>query len=97
MNEYQKLKSKVLEILAPLGFSEETPDAQTGGAGSMQCILAKGERKFMVQWDAEEGMGSVEAWLDGDWSMLESIVPEAPAEKFSECLDALCAEIKSNL
>jgi hypothetical protein len=97
MNEFQKVKSRILEILSPLGFTEEKSDTGTDGKGSMQCILAKDERKFMLQWDAEEGMGSVEAWVDRDWSMLESIVPESPAEKFAECLDSLCEELKSQL
>lgn len=94
---YQKLKSKLVEVLGPLGFAEEKPDTATDGKGSMQCILARGDKKFMVQWDGEEGMGSVEAWQDGDWAMLENIVPEAPEPKFSECLDALCEELKSLL
>jgi hypothetical protein len=96
MNEYQKMKSRILEILSPLGFTEEKSDTGTD-KGSMQCILSNGAKKFMLQWDAQEGMGSVEAWVDGDWSMLESIVPESPAEKFAECLDSLCEELRSQL
>jgi hypothetical protein len=91
---YQKIKDKVQAILAPLGFTEGKADADRG---PMSCVFAKGDQKFMVLWDAAEGMGSVEAWEDGDWAMLESIVPEAPEPKFSECLNALCDEIKSRL
>lgn len=91
---YQKMKDKVQEILAPLGFSEGKADADRG---PMSSVFSKGDKKFMVQWDGEEGMGSVEVWQDGDWTMLESIVPEAPEPKFSECLNSLCAELKLHL
>jgi hypothetical protein len=94
MNEYQKIKDKVAEILAPLGFAEGTADADRG---PMSCVFAKGEKKFMVQWDAAEGMGSVEAWEGGDWNMLESIVPESADAEFAGHLNALCAELKSHL
>lgn len=93
-NEYQKIKSKVLEVLSPLGFSEEKP---VTADGSMQCILSKGDRKFMVQWDVEENFGWVESWVDGDWVMLESIVPESPEPEFAGHLDSLIAELKSCL
>jgi hypothetical protein len=96
MNGYQKIKSRVLELLAPLGYAEEMPDT-ADGAGATQCILARGAKKFMLQWDVVEGMGSVEAWVDGDWAMLDSIVPESPEPKFSDCLNSLCEELKSHL
>lgn len=95
-NEYQKIKSKVLEVLSPLGFSEEQP-ATADGNGPLHCILAKGGRKFMVQWDGEENFGWVESWVDGDWVMLESIVPESPDAEFAGHLDSLIAELKSCL
>jgi hypothetical protein len=94
MNEYQKIKDKLAEILVPLGYSEGKADADRG---PMSCIFSKGEKKFMVQWDAAEGMGSVEAWEGGDWNMLESIVPASADAEFAGHLNALCAELKSHL
>jgi hypothetical protein len=94
VDEYQKIKNKLAEILLPLGFAEGKADADRG---PMSCVFAKGYKKFLVQWDEGESMGSVEAWEDGDWNMLENIVPEAPEPKFSDYLNALCAELISHL
>lgn len=94
-NEYQKIKGKVVEVLSPLGFSEEQPDLAEGKV--IRCILSKGDKKFMVQWDGEENFGWVESWSDGDWVMLESIVPESAEPEFTGHLDSLIAELKSCL
>ncbi len=94
MNEYQKIKDKIAGVLVPLGFSEGKADADRGPTS---CVFSKGDKKFMVQWDEAEGMGSVEAWENGDWNMLESIVPASADAEFAGHLNALCAELKSHL
>lgn len=97
MDAYQKIKNKVQEMLLPLGFAEARPDAEMEGHGSVRCVFAKGEKKFLVWWDAEEGMGSIEAWVDGDWVMLETVVPESAEAEFAGHLNSLCTELKSYL
>lgn len=97
MDAYQKIKSKIQEMLLPLGFSEDKPSAETEGHGSMGCIFSKGEKRFMVWWDTEEGLGSIEAWANGEWVMLETVVPESSESEFSGHLNSLCIELKSHL
>jgi hypothetical protein len=97
MSEYQKIKNKILEVLAPQGFVEERPDSKVDDKGSMQCVLSNGEKKFMLQWDGGEGFGWVETLVNSDWVMLDTIVPESSESEFGGHLNSLCSELKTLL
>ena len=98
MHEYHKIKNAVVESLSTFGYKEDKPDTELDYCGSMHCIYACGEKRFMIQWDGEEGFGSVESWQGNNtWSMLEPIVPESSEQEFSKNLTNLCLTIKAQL
>ncbi len=97
MHEYHKIKNRVLELIVPLGYEEAKPDTELDYCGSMHSIYTNGEKRFMIQWDGEEGFGSIEAWANNKWTLLETIVPEATEIEFENNIVALCKELKSNL
>ena len=85
-------------MLTKAGYEEDKPDTELDYCGSMHCIYASGENRFMIQWDGEEGFGSVESWRDNNtWVMLEPIVPEGSEQDFNNNLTALCQVIKAQL
>jgi hypothetical protein len=52
----------------------------------------------MINWDGEEGFGSVESWQGNNiWVMLEPIVPESTEQEFNKNLTALCQVVKAQL
>ncbi len=51
----------------------------------------------MIQWDGEEGFGSVEYWEHDSWKLLEPIVPEGFKEAFDSNLEALCISVQRHL
>jgi hypothetical protein len=98
MHEYYKIKDALVEILSPLGYIEDKPDTELDCYGSMHCIYVSGEKRFMIQWDGEEGFGAVEEWQGNNmWSMLEPIVPEGTESEFNRNLAALCQGIRGQL
>ncbi len=98
MHEYRKIKNAVVELLAPSGYQEDKPDTDLDYCGSIHCIYTSGKKRFLIEWDGEEGFGSVELWQDDNtWSMLEPIVPEAIESKFNKNLAALCQTIQGYL
>ncbi|WP_346837034.1 hypothetical protein [Microbulbifer sp. SAOS-129_SWC] len=98
MHEYHKIKSNIAGLLLESGYSEDKPDTEIGYCGSMHCIYASGEKRFMIQWDGEEGFGSVESWQgDNTWVMLEPIVPEGTEQDFNNNLTALCQVVLAQL
>ena len=81
-----------------MGYEEDKPDTEVDYCGSMHCIYASGTKRFMIQWDGEEGFGSVEYWQgDNIWVMLEPIVPEGTEQEFTNNLTALCQVVKAQL
>ncbi len=97
MHEYQKIKQKVVELLSPLGFEEMVEDTDSDYYGSRYCIHANHEKRFMIQWDGEEGFGSVESWASESWTMLKTFVPESTEKEFNNNLKSLCEELKTYL
>jgi hypothetical protein len=98
MHEYHKIKKAVVELISPLGYQEDKPDTELDYCGSMHCIYVSGEKRFMIQWDGEEGFGSVESWQGNNtWALLDPIVPEAKELEFNKNLAALCLQIKAQL
>ncbi|MCR8924337.1 hypothetical protein NO559_16300 [Dasania sp. GY-MA-18] len=98
MHEYHKIKNAVVELISPLGYQEDKPDTELDYCGSMHSIYASGEKRFMIQWDGEEGFGSVEIWQGNNtWVLLKPIVPEAKEIDFNKNLTALCLQIKAQL
>lgn len=98
MHEYHKIKNEVVGFLSQAGYKEDKPDTELDYCGSVHCIYASGEKRFMIQWDGEECFGSVESWLgDNTWKMLEPIVPGGTQQDFDSNLAALCLVIKAQL
>ena len=98
MHEYHKIKSSIAEILSKAGYEEDKPDTDLDYCGSMHCIYASDDKRFMIQWDGEEGFGSVESWQGNNtWVMLEPIVPEGTEQDFNNSLTALCQVVKAQL
>lgn len=98
MHEYHKIKRNIAEILTKAGYEEDKPDTELDYCGSMHCIYASGEKRFMIQWDGEEGFGSVGSWHGNNtWVMLEPIVPEGTEQEFNNNLTALCQAVKAQL
>jgi hypothetical protein len=98
MHEYHKIKNAVVEILVPQGFEEISPDKEIDYYGSLMCIYAKSEKRFMIQWDGEEGYGAVERWLgNNSWEMLSPLVVENTDALFNDQLQQLCSTIKELL
>ena len=98
MHEYFKIKNALLDILVPSGFEEVSPDKETDYYGSIMCIYVKGEDRFMIEWDGEEGYGAVEHWLgNGNWEMLKPVVAESTEAVFNEKLLQLCSNVKGLL
>jgi len=97
MHEYHKIKSEIVGILQPHGFDEVVADQELDYCGSVHCIYAKDEKRFMIEWDGEEGFGAIESWSNESWSMLKTIVPESTEAEFSKNLGALCEELKTYL
>ena len=98
MHEYQKIKTIIVDLLSKAGYEEDKPDTNLDCYGSIHCIYAAGESRFMIQWDGEEGFGSVESWQgDNSWVMLEPIVPESIEQEFNINLEALCKVVKARL
>ena len=62
MHEYHKIKSNITKLLSNAGYEEGKPDTEIDYCGSIYCIYASGKKRFMIQWDGEEGFGSVESW-----------------------------------
>ncbi len=88
----------IVEQLSTAGYEEDKPDTELDYCGSMHCIYALGEKRFMIQWDGEEGFGSVESWQgNNSWVMLEPIVPEGTEQNFTNNLTALCQVVKGQL
>lgn len=98
MHEYYKIKAAVVPLLASAGYTEIKPDTDVNYFGSMHCIHAFGDKRFMIAWDGEGGYGSVEYWLEDDgWVTLEPIVPEAAEKDFNKNLELLCSAMKKQL
>ena len=97
MHEYCKLKSRIKDILIERGYKEVKPDTYIDYYGSMHSIYASGNYRFMIQWDGEEGFGSVEYWEHDSWKLLEPIVPEGFKEAFDSNLEALCISVQRHL
>ncbi len=98
MHEYHKIKNAVVEILSLYSFSEDKADTETDYYGSIHCIYASGDKRFMISWDGGEGFGSVEYWEgNNSWSSIDPIVPEASEEVFNKVLSALCESVKHKL
>ena len=94
MSEYLEIKSEILRILVPLGYKEVKSDTELNYCGSLHSIYCKGDKRFMIQWDGEEGFGSVESWSNKTWKMLNTIVPESSDDEYSVNIKALCNELK---
>ena len=95
MNEFIKLKRPIKDLLSGEGYIEVKPDTKIDDGGSEHCIYASGEKRFMIQWDGEEGFGSVESWQGSNtWIMLEPIVPVGTEQDFNRNLQDLCGTIK---
>ena len=97
MHEYHKIKQKIVGVLSPLGFVEVVGDTDLDYCGSRHCIHANNDKRFMIQWDGEEGFGSVESWVNESWIMLKTIVPESAESEFNIHLNSLCEELKTYL
>lgn len=97
MHEYHKIKKEVLKLLEPQGYIETKPDTELGYYGSIHSIYKKGKKRFMVQWDGEEGFGSVEFWSNDTWTMLKTIVPESTETEFKNNITVLCSELELQL
>ncbi|MED5523773.1 MAG: hypothetical protein VX447_03345 [Pseudomonadota bacterium] len=98
MHEYHKLKNALVQILSEQGYKEDKPDTDLDYCGSVHSIYAHGEKRFMIEWDGEEGFGAVEQWMgNNSWAMLKPIVPEGVESEFNKNLEALCKEVKSRL
>ena len=93
MHEYYSIKNRIAEILIPLHYAEISENTERDCYGSIDSIYAKGENRFMIQWDGEEGFGSVEVWQKTHWVQLKSIVPESGKEEFNKSLSNLCSEL----
>lgn len=98
MHEYHKIKSNISCLLYEAGYEEDKPDTEIDYYGSVHCIYALGEKRFMIQWDGEEGFGSVKSWQGNNtWVMLEPIVPEGADQDFNKNLTALNKAVKAQL
>ena len=97
MHEYHKIKIEILKLLKPLGYKEAKSDTELDYYGSLHSIYTREEKRFMIQWDGEEGFGSVESWKNNTWTMLISIVPESTETEFKNNISALCNELKLQL
>ena len=98
MHEYQKIKSVIVALLSRAGYTEDKPDTELDYCGSIHCIYASGEKRFLIQWDGEEGFGFVESWQgNNSWVMLEPIIPESTQQEFNNKLKALCQVVKVHL
>jgi hypothetical protein len=98
MHEYHKIKDSLIDLLYQAGYKEDKPDTELDYCGSVHCIYASGEKRFMIQWDGEEGFGSVEPWQGNNvWTMPEPIVPEGTEQDFDNNLSAPCLAIKAEL
>lgn len=98
MHEYHKIKRNIAEILTKAGYEEDKPDTELDCCGSLHCIYASGEKRFMIRWDGEEGFGSVESWQGSNtWVMLEPTVLEDAEHDFNNNLTDLCQVVKALL
>lgn len=57
MHEYQRLILEVETLLLPLNFTKVKEDLESDYCGSMLIIYANDKKRFMVEWDGEEGYG----------------------------------------
>ncbi|EHK6028777.1 hypothetical protein IO699_004987 [Vibrio parahaemolyticus] len=98
MNEYHKIKNEVSNILIPLGLSESKSDTETDMYGSVYCIYSCGEKRVMIEWNGEEGFGSVSLWQgNNNWVSLEPIVLEGSESEFTQSLEELCKVVREQL
>ena len=98
MHEYYRLKKAVAKVLSNFGFTESIPDTETDGCGSIFCMYVSAGKRFIIEWDGEEGFGLVQSWQGGtDWQALEPIVPESTELELQRNISALCAEVRRQL
>jgi len=97
MHEYQRLILEVETLLLPLNFTKVKEDLESDYCGSMLTIYANDKKRFMVEWDGEEGYGAIQNWINGKWVQLETLVVEGTEKRFEEKTEKLMSELTALL
>lgn len=95
MTEYQRIKLRFKAILESLNYKEVVVDKETDEIGSIYSIFTFEEKRFLLQWDAEEDFFSIERWIDDKWSNLKSKVVKSNEDNFEKSILKLEQELKS--
>ena len=97
MSKYQDFKLELIEVLDNFGFCELIEDTQTDLCGSTYSIYGNGHNRYILQWDGEEGIGSVERWQNSKWTAFKTSVPDSSELVFNEALKKLSKKLKKHI
>ncbi len=61
--------------------------------GSMRTIYVKGDRRVLLKWDGEEGLGYAEVWRNNEWRLLPTKVLESKESEFQAAIQRLCVDL----
>jgi hypothetical protein len=97
MHEYYKIKQRVQEILIPLGFEEIKPDTDLDVDGSVHCIFAKSNFRFMIEWNGEDRCGYINSWQNSQWQQLGSTIFHESETELYWIIESTCKELQKNI
>ncbi len=93
MHEYYRIQEHIWPHLEQAGFTIESDDHQIDYCGSMRTIYVKGDRRVLLKWDGEEGLGYAEVWRNNEWRLLPTKVLESKESEFQAAIQRLCVDL----
>ena len=95
MHEHYKIKEAIWPLLEKVGFKIDSENNEIDYCGSIRTIFINNEKRVMLEWDGEEGLGYVEVWENNAWSKLSTNVLESKENEFQQAVEKLCKALQN--
>jgi len=97
MHEHYRIEAGIWPHLEKAGFVKESENDEIDYCGSIRTIFAKGEKRVLLEWCGEEGLGFAEVWRNGEWRALPTKVLESREAEFEAAIRKLCSDLQEYL
>ena len=94
MHEHYKIQEVIWPLLEKEGFKIESENNQVDYYGSIRTIFVNSEKRFLLEWDGEEGFGYVEILRNKGWERLPTIVLESNESELQVAIQKLCIDVQ---
>ena len=97
MHEHYRIQEALWPTLSAAGFTVDSENNELDYYGSIRTIFVRREKRVLLEWDGEEGLGYVEVWREGGWQSLPTKVLESKESEFQAAVQQLQQELGSYL